>query len=113
MALSPQQHAIVSIAVRDGQVRTESPRYMARAARLNEYGLLSRDKKDGRLWYPTDKARALDLTPAAGDSAVAEAAPVPAIVPAGHDSVPEIVSMLPRSPPSRRTSSTRFACGMA
>ena len=94
MALSPQQHAIVSAAVRDGQVRTEAPRDMARAARLNEYGLLSRDKKDGRLWYPTDKARGLDLTPAAGDSAVAEAAPVPAIVPAGHGSVPEIVSML-------------------
>ncbi len=62
MALSPLQKQILSLALRDGQVRTEQPGDVVKATRLNGVGLLSRDKKDGKLWYPTDKARALGIS---------------------------------------------------
>jgi hypothetical protein len=70
MALSPLQAQILRLALRDGQVRTDQPSEVVKATRLNGAGLLSRDKEDGKLWYPTEKARALGLSTDASAPAV-------------------------------------------
>lgn len=61
MALSPEQAAILAAALAGGSFRSEGEGQTAKCRKLNANGLLSRDPKDGALWYPTAKAEALCL----------------------------------------------------
>jgi len=84
---------ILQTAVLQGSFRDTTAAERRAAGRLNAKGLFSRDKKDGALWFPTDKAHALaaaaSLVVLAGPAAAApaddpvEEAPVRADVPAG------------------------------
>ncbi|MCM2396208.1 SAM-dependent methyltransferase [Rhizobium sp. S95] len=53
----PNALELVRAAVRDGQVRTEDPKQVTAACKANGNGYLERDPKDGKLWFPTDRAR--------------------------------------------------------
>lgn len=61
MALSPEQTAILSAALGDGRYRAPDESALRKCRALNAKGLFSRDQKDGAVWYPTDKARGLDI----------------------------------------------------
>jgi N6-adenosine-specific RNA methylase IME4/ParB-like chromosome segregation protein Spo0J len=56
--LGPTQQDVLRAALSDGSFRSGEPRTHVAASALNARQYLSRDKKDGNLWYPTDKARA-------------------------------------------------------
>lgn len=55
--LGPTQTSVLLAALENGQVRSDQPNEHVAARALNSKRYLSRDAKDGRLWFPTDKAR--------------------------------------------------------
>ena len=61
MALSPDQTAILAAALKGGSFLCETRNEVEKACKLNQKGLLRRDPKNGKLFYPTDAARALDI----------------------------------------------------
>ncbi|MDW5315000.1 MT-A70 family methyltransferase [Rhizobium sp. PL01] len=55
--LGPTQASVMHSALENGQVRSDQPNEHVAARALNSKRYLSRDTKDGHLWFPTDKAR--------------------------------------------------------
>jgi N6-adenosine-specific RNA methylase IME4/ParB-like chromosome segregation protein Spo0J len=55
--LGSTQASVMHSALENGQVRSDQPREHLAARALNGKRYLSRDAKDGHLWFPTDKAR--------------------------------------------------------
>lgn len=75
------QAKILQAACLDGTFRAETSNEQTAARKLNGKGMLSRDPKDGAVWYPTEKAQklalAVSLTVLAGPPATSEAADLP------------------------------------
>ncbi|MDB5522793.1 MAG: hypothetical protein JWM58_556 [Rhizobium sp.] len=84
------QMTIIQAAIADGKYTSASEGQGAAARRANGNGYLSRDPKDGRIWYPTEKASAM-LAFVAEREAAAEAA-VPAL--AGRDMFDLVATVL-------------------
>lgn len=61
MALSLDQHTILSAAITGGFFRSENEPSANKCRKLNAKGLLRRDQKDGAIWYPTPAAYALGI----------------------------------------------------
>ncbi|PLU77264.1 hypothetical protein BMJ22_20130, partial [Sinorhizobium medicae] len=53
--LGPRAQQIVDAVLRDGIYRASKESETAACRNLNSRQLLSRDKKDAAVWYPTDK----------------------------------------------------------
>ncbi|WP_242220030.1 SAM-dependent methyltransferase [Shinella zoogloeoides] len=84
--LSPEQTAIVDLALEEGSYRSTAERDRKRCRTLNAKGLLRRDPKDGDLWYPSETASSLFGKVVSADAAV------PATV--GRAGTPQIATMI-------------------